>query len=104
MIARESITAFVEEVSRQFKPIRVVLFGSYAWGKPGADSDVDLLIIMPHIAHAAVQAAEIRKRIHAGFPLDLIVRSPRAIAQRLAMDDCFISEILDKGEVLYEGR
>ena len=104
MIDRQKINAFVDEVARQFQPQRVVLFGSYAYGRPGADSDVDMLVIMPHKGHSAVQAAEIRKRIRAGFPMDLIVRSPRVIRQRLAMDDFFISEILQQGKTLYEAK
>ncbi len=103
VIARTRIKNFVSEIARQFKPRRVVLFGSYAYGRPSPDSDVDLLVIMPHKGHPAIQAAEIRKRIHAGFPLDLIVRSPKEIRRRLAMDDYFITEILGKGETLYEG-
>jgi predicted nucleotidyltransferase len=81
MIDRDTIRAFVGEVARQFHPQRVVLFGSYASGKPHADSDVDLLVIMWHKGHAAVQAAEIRKRLRAGFALDLPVRSPKVIRQ-----------------------
>jgi predicted nucleotidyltransferase len=104
MIDRKKIKAFVGEVARQFQPQRVVLFGSYAYGRPGADSDVDLLVIMPHKDHPAVQAAEILKRIRAGFPIDLIVRSPREIRKRLAMDDFFITEILERGKTLYEGQ
>ena len=96
--------SFVGEIARQFHPQRVVLFGSYASGRPRADSDVDLLVIMPHKGHAAVQAANIRMRSRAGFPLDLIVRSPRVIRQRLALDDFFITEILAKGETLYEAH
>jgi uncharacterized protein len=103
MITRARIRNFVGEIARQFKPQRVVLFGSYAYGRPGPDSDVDLLVIMPHKGHPAIQAAEIRKRIHAGFPVDLIVRSPREIRRRLAMDDFFITEILGQGKTLYEG-
>jgi predicted nucleotidyltransferase len=102
MIERKKIKAFVGEVAQQFHPRRVVLFGSYAYGRPNADSDVDLLVIMPHKGHSAIQAAEIRKRIHAGFPVDLIVRSPREIRRRLAMDDFFITEILERGKTLYE--
>jgi uncharacterized protein len=102
MIDRKNINAFVSQVAQQFQPQRVVLFGSYAYGKPTADSDVDLLVIMPHQGHSAVQAAEIRKRIRAGFPMDLIVRSPREIRKRLAMHDVFITEILEQGRTLYE--
>jgi predicted nucleotidyltransferase len=102
MIDRRKIKTFVDEVVRQFQPERVVLFGSYAYGKPGADSDVDLLVIMPHEGHPAIAGAEIRKRIRAGFPMDLIVRSPREIRERLDIDDSFIAEILERGETLYE--
>jgi len=104
MIERNKIHAFVDEVVRQFRPKRVVLFGSYAYGEPNEDSDVDLLVIMPHKEHSAVQAAEILKCIRAGFPVDLIVRSPQTIQQRIEMDDYFITEILGQGETLYEGR
>ena len=104
MVDRKRINAFVAQVARQFHPQRVVLFGSHAYGTPTADSDVDLLVIMNHQEHPTVQAAKIRKQIRAGFPLDLLVRSPRAIRQRLAMDDFFITEILERGETLYEVR
>lgn len=102
MVDRKRINAFVAQVARQFQPQRIVLFGSHAYGTPTADSDVDLLVIMDHQGHPAVQAAQIRKQIRAGFPLDLLVRRPRAIRQRLAMDDFFITEILQRGETLYE--
>ena len=104
MIEQTKIQAFVDEVVRQFQPERVVLFGSYAYGQPTEDSDVDLLVIMDHAGDSAVQAAEIRKRIRAGFPLDLIVRSPQTIRQRIEMDDYFITEILGQGETLHEGQ
>lgn len=104
MIDRRKIKAFVNEVARRFQPDRVVLFGSYAYGRPGTDSDVDLLVIMPHKGHSAIQAAQIRKRIRAGFPMDLIIRSPQVICERLAMDDFFISEIMEQGKTLYEAK
>jgi predicted nucleotidyltransferase len=104
MIDHKKINAFVNEVARQFQPQRVVLFGSYAYGQPGADSDVDLLVIMPHEGHSAIHAAEIRKRIRAGFPMDLIVRSPGEIQRRLAMNDFFITEIFQQGKTLYEAK
>ena len=102
MIARDKIRAFVDEVVRRFQPERVVLFGSYAYGQPTADSDVDLLVIMRHKGAGAEQAARIRQMIRSGFPLDLIVRSPANIRQRVKIGDSFIREILEKGQVLHE--
>lgn len=98
------IKTFVEEVVRRFEPERVVLFGSYAYGRPHADSDVDLLVVMRHQGAGAEQAARIRQEVQSGFPLDLIVRSPAIIRQRLKMGDSFIREILERGQVLHEAR
>ena len=47
LIPRRTIRKFVAEIVRQFHPEKVILFGSYAYGKPTYDSDVDLLVIMP---------------------------------------------------------
>jgi predicted nucleotidyltransferase len=102
MVKRQSIKAFVRQVAAQFHPERVVLFGSYAYGNPTPDSDVDLLVVMQHEGPSAKQAAKIRKRIHAGFPVDLLVRSPEEIQKRLAMDDFFVREIMELGRPLYE--
>ena len=102
MVTRQQIKAFVKQVAARFHPQRVILFGSYAYGRPTPDSDVDLLVVMPHEVPPALQAAEIRKHIRAGFPMDLVVRSPEEIQRRLAMDDVFISEIIQRGQPLYE--
>ena len=102
MVTRQNINAFVQRMADEFHPRRVILFGSYAYGKPTPDSDVDILVVMPHDGPPAIQAAEIRKRIHAGFPMDLLVRSPEEIQRRLAMNDFFIREILERGQSLYE--
>ncbi len=98
------IDAFVSDLVREFKPERVVLFGSRARGGAGADSDVDLLVVMRHAGPSAKQAARIRQRIRPGFPLDLIVRTPGKLRRRLAMGDGFIRGILESGRVLYEAR
>jgi uncharacterized protein len=101
MVKRSQIKAFVAQLTEQFKPQSVVLFGSYAYGKPTDDSDVDLLVVMPHPGHSVEQAAKIRSRIKAGFAMDLIVRSPEELERRLDMGDVFIQEIIPKGVPLY---
>lgn len=102
MIVRQSIDNFVNEIVRVFRPEQVVLFGSYACGQPNEHSDVDLLVVMRHRGAPAEQAARIRQAIRAGFPLDLIVRTPADIRRRLKMGDGFIKEILMKGQILHE--
>src|SRR5258707_806370 len=100
MVKRAQIRAFSKAVVREFRPQKIILFGSYAYGKPMDDSDVDLLIIMPFNRKQGRKSLEIRQRIPADFPMDLIVRTPEFIAQRLKWRDCFTQEILSKGKVL----
>jgi len=102
VVDRRQIVEFSRAVARQFRPQKIILFGSYAYGSPTGDSDVDLLVIMPFDRKRGRKSLEIRRRIPASFPLDLIVRTPEFIAQRLAWGDCFTQEILAKGQVLYE--
>lgn len=85
-----------------FHPSRIILFGSYAYGQPKPDSDVDLLVEMETELSNVAQAVEIRKVVDFSFPVDLLVRTQGQISTRLALEDFFISEILTRGKVLYE--
>jgi predicted nucleotidyltransferase len=46
-ISQRTISSFARQVARQFNPQKIILFGSYAYGKPTEDSDVDILVVMP---------------------------------------------------------
>jgi len=96
------IKAFVEEIVERFNPEKIILFGSYAYGRPTADSDVDLMVIMPYRGSAPRQAAKISTAVRAPFALDLMVRSPQEIRRRMAMNDYFIHDVIEKGRVLHE--
>jgi predicted nucleotidyltransferase len=104
VIARSRIREFSDAVAGHFRPEKIILFGSYAGGRPTEDSDVDLLVIMPFKGRCVRKSFEIRQRVRAGFALDLLVRTPQTIARRLAWGDSFIQEILANGEVLYEAH
>ena len=96
----------IKEICRQivdnFHPHKVILFGSYAYGQPNADSDVDLLVIMPFTDRESAKAIEIRKKIETVLPLDLLVRTPEKVRERIALEDFFMREITEQGKVLYE--
>ena len=62
MVSREQIQAFVDQVVRRFRPARVILFGSYAYGDPTEDSDVDLMVIMHHGGSGANAGRRRRRR------------------------------------------
>ena len=102
MISRDDIQAFVDQVVRRFRPTQVILFGSYAYGHPTADSDVDLMVVMPHRGSPAKTATRIRLACPRAFPMDLIVRTPAEIRRRMGMGDSFVREVTTKGIVLHE--
>ena len=53
MIEMDRIESFSNRIAQEFRPERIILFGSYAYGEPTEDSDVDLLVIMPFRGHPA---------------------------------------------------
>lgn len=95
------IRRFARQVAEHFQPEKIVLFGSYAYGRPHADSDVDILIIMP-TRNELNQAVKICLTVTYNFPLDLLVRTPQNLAWRLAEGDSFLREVMERGQVLYE--
>lgn len=98
------IRRFARQVAERFQPDKIILFGSYAYGTPHADSDVDILVIMP-TRNQIDQRFKIRCAVPARFPMDLIVRTPASMKWRLAEGDLFHTEIVTKGKVLYrKGR
>ncbi len=102
-ITEAKVRHAAQKLVDELRPEKIILFGSFAYGRPTIDSDVDLLIIMntnlrPHAR--SMQASEVLSP--RPFPVDLIVRTPAEIAERLRIGDCFITEIITKGKVLYE--
>ena len=101
MVQQERIKALGKRIARAFRPKKIVLFGSYAYGKPRRDSDVDLLVIMPFSGHAAYQSLKIRRAMNPDFALDLVVRTPQDVRSRLRQHDGFLKEVMEHGQVLY---
>ena len=99
---RANIAAVARQIGERLHPERIILFGSCARGKPTPDSDVDLLVVMRTRRRPAEQATAIRQAVDFPFPVDLLVRTPQQVRDRLAMGDCFIREIVTQGKVLYE--
>ncbi|MBI5711278.1 MAG: nucleotidyltransferase domain-containing protein [Candidatus Eisenbacteria bacterium] len=91
-----------ERIAKRYKPERIILFGSYAYGNPSADSDVDLLVIMPFEGRALRKALEILNDVNPDFGVDLLARRPDDTRRRYSEGDPLIREALDRGKVLYE--
>ncbi len=102
MIPRRDILRLSHRLAVEFQPQRVILFGSYAYGKPTPDSDVDLLVIMSFEGEAFWKSQEILNRLDPFFPVDIIVRRPEDVERRYALGDPLLREALDRGKVLHE--
>lgn len=95
-----AIRRYARQVAERFQPKKIILFGSYAYGTPHEDSDVDLLVVMP-TANEVSQAVRIRLALAAPFPMDLLVRTPEKLRRRIEEGNWFLREITEKGKVLY---
>lgn len=98
-VGRNQIEAYCRVVAREFKPEKIILFGSYAYGNPTKDSDVDLVVIMPHRDRDIRMMGAIRARVGAPFPLDLLVWRPGKFSRMQSFNE----EVLTRGKVMYEG-
>lgn len=102
MVNRKQINHFRDQIIKEFQPEKIILFGSYAYGEPTTDSDVDVLVILPFDGKNPEKATEMWMAAKPDFPIDILVRRPEEIETRLALGDNFIREIMDEGVVLYE--
>ena len=102
MYSLTEIRQLCRRIARDFHPDRIILFGSHAYGKPTKDSDIDLLVVMPFEGRHTEQAIRILDKLNVLAPLDLLVRTPEQMKERLVLGDTFISEILERGKVMYE--
>ncbi len=103
-IPQEAIDDVVRQIVENFQPQKIILFGSYARGKPHPESDVDMLVVMDTPLKEVEQAIEICQKIQYRFGLDLIVHTPKRLAERLKMGDWFLHDVLEEGKVVYESR
>ena len=101
-IPQEEIRAVAHQIARKFNPDKIILFGSYAHENYHPYSDVDLLVILEKNQNGDDPEIEVGLSVPHKFPMDILVRSPQQIAERLQMGDTFICDIIKRGVVLYE--
>ena len=101
---RKTLPGAVERIVSTLKPEKIILFGSYAYGNPTQDSDVDLLVIMKTKAKDIDRYVAVSNLLYPRqFPVDILVKTPKEIAaESKKRGNFFLREILTKGKVLYE--
>ena len=98
------IAKIVSRLSAEYKPQRIVLYGSRATGSAGPDSDIDLLIIKDTPKRFMDRWVEVRRILsdpHRSIPVETLILTPQELDQRLAIGDQFVAEIVREGKVLY---
>lgn len=104
-VTQEALDEIVRRIVTALQPEQIILFGSYGYGQPTSDSDVDLLVIMETNDRPAERYLAVSRLLRPRpFPLDILVKTPVEIAQALQKGDFFIREIVARGRVLYERR
>ena len=98
------IREVTDRIVAALAPIRVVLFGSYAWGEPDSDSDLDLYVIVPDQSEPGYRLA--RRAYHAlhgvNIPVDVVVRTRTEAERNAGVAASFDREVLSRGVVLYD--
>jgi hypothetical protein len=101
---QQTIERIVTRIVEQYRPEKIILFGSYACGEPDAGSDVDLLIVKETNQRPIDRRITVRRIVHTsrcGMPFSPLVITPQELTQRLEMGDPFYHEIVDRGKVQY---
>lgn len=105
MSYKNKIKPLVSKIVNGYNPEKVYLFGSYAWGSPTVDSDIDLFVIKNTAEPQRKRRRELRKILFgSGIPFDLFVYTPNEVKERLNMGDSFVDDIIKKGKILYERK
>ncbi len=102
----QQLGRITDTIVKTFMPEKIILFGSYAWGTPAQDSDLDLFVVKTTAQRRLEREQELRRALFGNdFPaMDLLVYTPQEVEQRLALGDFFIIDIIKNGKLLYETR
>jgi len=99
---RKEVREMVKRIVKQFRPERIILFGSHARGEAGPDSDVDLLVIMPVRGSKRNKAIEIAVALDdIRIPKDIIVTTPDEFAWRKEIAGTIEKPAARDGKVVY---
>lgn len=107
MVTQRQISKIVHEIRNDYSLEKIILFGSYAYGQPEEDSDLDLLVVVKKSdLPRHKRAREIRKRLWGliDTPKDILVYTEDEIEEWKEVEQAFITKIMNQGRVLYENK
>lgn len=102
MVNEDKIQRLVNKIVAEYDPEKIILFGSYAWGEPTPDSDVDLFVVKASIENRHKRQIKLERKLYPPeMAFDLFVYTPEEVEERLELGDFFIRDIVTKGKVIY---
>lgn len=107
MVTQNKINKIVKTIANNYSPEKIILFGSYAYGKPTEDSDLDLLVVVKKNSQPRYKRArEIRRYLWGitDVPKDILVYTQNEIDEWKEVKEAFITMVIKKGKVLYENK
>lgn len=105
MVKEEEIKEITDKIVKNHNPEKIFLFGSFAWGNPGKDSDIDLLIVKKGVKSMRQAAIEVdRSFADRETAMDILVYTPDYLKSEIELGDFFVKRIVNKGKLLYEKK
>jgi len=99
---QKEIKKITKQIVENYHPEKIILFGSYAWGKPNENSDVDLFIVKKTNKRKTDRHLEVDKILSdRNIPLDILVYTPQEIKNRMLLEDFFVKNIIQQGKTIY---
>ncbi len=101
---QQLVSRLVQHIVSGYRPERIILFGSYAYGQPTEDSDIDLLIIKETTERPIDRRLTVRRMAYdpqRRIALSPLVLTPAELSRRLQAGDAFITEIVTRGRIVY---
>ncbi|MBI4649304.1 MAG: nucleotidyltransferase domain-containing protein [Bacteroidia bacterium] len=99
------LSEIIEKLKSEYKPLKIILFGSYAYGNPTEDSDIDLLILKNTNKRRVDRFVQVKRIIYNPnhkIPVSPLIYTPSELEERLKIGDDFIKEIIQKGKIFYD--
>jgi predicted nucleotidyltransferase len=103
MISTDTLKEITRRLVEAYRPEQVILFGSYAWGEPDEESDLDLLIVLRQSDEPAYRRARLAYQVLQGTltPVDVLVRTEEEIALERGLRASLLNKIVTEGRVLH---
>ena len=104
-LIKKEIDRIKIKLVQKYQPEKIILFGSYVWGKFTSDSDVDFFIIKNTKKRKLDRMYEVKKLLRdRKIPIDILIYTPKEIKKRLDLGDYFVEDVIKKGQIIYERK